>query len=73
MMRCLVKKLGADVNQVTRDCITPLMFASSHDNQHAVVWLFKNGGDPRASHSNSSTAADISKSMGAPTEQTVYI
>jgi ankyrin repeat protein len=73
MIRCLVKELGADVNQAKPSGVTPLMMASANEHQHVVVWLLKNGADPQAEFMNSKTAAEFSKIMGAPAEQTAYL
>jgi hypothetical protein len=73
-MKCLVNELGADVNKVTLDGSTPLMAASKNKRNEIVRWLLKKGANAQATlHEGFGIAADISKDVGAPAEQTAYI
>ena len=41
----LLLQSGANVNQLHRGGLTPVVFAATRDNAEAVVWLFQNGAD----------------------------
>jgi hypothetical protein len=49
------------------------MAAAENKHTEVVVWLTKHGADSQASNPRGITAADVSKSSGAPTEQTAYL
>jgi ankyrin repeat protein len=72
LVRCLVKELGADVNQARSDGGTPLIIAAQKKHTDVVVWLSKHGANTQAS-GQFGTAADLSRSEGAPAEQTAYL
>jgi hypothetical protein len=72
VVQCLVK-LGADINPVAKDGTTPLMLAAAMVHHKIVRYLLKDGADPQALHESLGTAADISKSFSAPSEQTAYL
>ena len=69
-MRCLVKELGADVNQARYDGVTPLMAASGIE---IVKLLIKNGANTQASVPGNFTAVDASKFFGRLEEQSSYL
>jgi hypothetical protein len=73
VVRYLVKELGADVNHATHNGRTPLIVASGFKHSHIVNWLVKHGADVQASSPTFGTAADISSTHGAPSEQTAYL
>jgi hypothetical protein len=73
VVQCLVKELGADINQPRSDGGTPLMIASSNKHANIVRWLIKEGADTQTSAPEWGTAADVSISSGASTEQTAYL
>jgi hypothetical protein len=64
IVRFLVKEFGADVNIALHVGSTPLI---------VVVWLTKHGADSQASHPRLGTAAEHSKAIGAPADQTAYL
>ena len=80
MVRCLLK-LKADVNQGCKEHgLTPLMAAAATEKGDVVRWLVKAGADTQASawgvqegSDSSCTAADISRSANAFSEQTLYL
>jgi hypothetical protein len=73
LARCLVKELGANVNQATHKGYTPLMVAAEEKNKDVLEFLIKYGASPQISSPNGDTAADFSKSFGAPADQTAYL
>ena len=73
VVRYLVEELGADVNQARKDGATPLMGAACREHHKVVVYLIKHGADPKISTPDHGTAADVSKSAGAPAAQTAYL
>jgi ankyrin repeat protein len=73
VVQCLVKEFGADVNQATNAGGTPLIIASYNKHTEVVVWLIKHGANTQASDQDGDTAADVSRSFGAPAEQTAYL
>jgi hypothetical protein len=74
VVRYLVKELGADVNQATNKGYTPLMAAAESKHEKVIEFLLKYGARPQISASNGGTAAEVSKSIGAPAaEQTAYL
>jgi ankyrin repeat protein len=73
MVRWLVKELGANVNQATHKGYTPLMVAAKHELRTVVEFLIKYGARPQTSAPTVGTAADLSKRIGAPAEQTAYL
>jgi hypothetical protein len=73
-LKCLVNEFGADVNKGTLDGSTPLMTASKNKRNEIVRWLLKKGANAQTTlYEDFGTAADISKDVGAPAEQTAYI
>jgi hypothetical protein len=72
VLKCLVDELGADINTGSLQGFTPLMVASKNQNNEVVRWLLKNGANAQMKQINVGTAADVSKSFGAPAEQTSY-
>jgi ankyrin repeat protein len=72
VVRLLVKEFGADVNQARETGDTPLMAASVKHHSEIVTWLVKAGADPQTT-ALYGTAADLSKKVGAPAEQTAYL
>jgi ankyrin repeat protein len=85
MVRLLAEELNADVNKAKSDGRTPLMAVSTFQHklvgsaqQHAKVikCLIRNGADVKAVMSTDDavgTAADVSRIVGAPAEQTAYL
>jgi ankyrin repeat protein len=79
LVKCLVKELGADIDQADRLGGTPLMAASANKRAEVVIWLVKAGADTQASTSRSieagdaKTAANFSLYYGASPEQTAYL
>jgi ankyrin repeat protein len=73
VVQYLVKELGANVNLAAHDGTTPLMVAAERMQHKVVRYLLKHGADPQALDNNRDTAADISKSAGAPAEETTYL
>jgi ankyrin repeat protein len=73
VVQCLVKELGADINKAKLNGATPLMTASAYQHTNIVVWLIKHGADAQALDQHGETAADVSKTIGAPIEQTEYL
>jgi ankyrin repeat protein len=72
VMQCLVE-LGANINRAATDGSTLLMMAAGHMHHKIVRYLLKHGANPQALHESLGTAADISKGMRAPGEQTAYL
>jgi ankyrin repeat protein len=73
LVRCLVKELGANVNQAMHKGYTPLMVAAEYEYKDVLEFLIKYGARPQISSPTCGTAADLSKSIGAPAEQTAYL
>jgi ankyrin repeat protein len=73
VVKCMVVELGAEVNQANEDGFTPLMVAANNKHHEVVRYLLKHGANPQASHSRYGTAANISKILGAPAEETTYL
>jgi ankyrin repeat protein len=73
VVQCLVKELGADINQAALNGSTPLMLASTTKHTEIVVWLIKHGANAQALHQGCDTAADVSRQYGAPAELTEYL
>jgi hypothetical protein len=73
VVRCLVKELGADVNQATKEGFTPSMIAADKKYENMLEFLRKYGARPQISAPTIGTAADRSKIVGAPAEQTAYL
>jgi hypothetical protein len=73
VVRLLVKDFGADVNQATFCGITTLIAATIRKHEEVVTWLLKNGANAQAIHENFGTAAHVSRSLGAPAEQSAYL
>jgi ankyrin repeat protein len=73
VLKCLVNEFGANINKGRPDGATPLMAASKYKYNEVVRWLLKNGANAQTKLENSLTAADISKSNGAPDESTAYL
>jgi hypothetical protein len=73
VVQCLVKELGADVNQAKLNGATPLMVAVVAKHMEIAVWLLKHGGNAQASQSRHGTVADVSREYGVPAEQTAYL
>jgi ankyrin repeat protein len=74
IVRCLVDEHGADVNQAAHDGSTPLMIAADMMQHKVVRYLFKHGADPQATlKGNKRMATDLSRTQGAPAEQTAYL
>jgi hypothetical protein len=73
VVKCLVKEFGADVNRAMLNESTPLMTAAAFEHMEVVVWLSKHGADAQASYQRCGTAADVSRDVGASTEQTEYL
>jgi hypothetical protein len=49
------------------------MVASRYHHNEVVRWLLKNGANAQTKLNGSFTAADVSKSFGAPAESTAYL
>jgi ankyrin repeat protein len=73
IVQCLVEELGADVNKALDDGATPLMVAARMKHKKVIAYLLKHGADPQLSVPEYGTAANVSKSVGAPDEQTAYL
>jgi ankyrin repeat protein len=73
VVQFLVDELGADVNRVAHNGRTALGFASAGNHKSIAAYLIKKGADPQASEHKYGTAADISRIVGAPAEQTAYL
>jgi hypothetical protein len=71
----ILLKLGADINQRSNNGSTPLMVASALKHQEVVKWLVKAGADTQTfvDDSTNSTAASLSRDVGASAEQTAYL
>jgi ankyrin repeat protein len=70
---CLVKECGADINKAKLDGVTPLIATSYFKHTEIVVWLMKHGANAKALHQHYGMAADFSRNVDAPTEQTAYL
>jgi hypothetical protein len=68
-------KLGADINQSCYLGATTLMAASAGKHEEVFKWLIKAGANTQALYGNdpNSTAAFISRDVGASAEQTAYL
>jgi ankyrin repeat protein len=73
VVQCLIKELGANVNQAAYNGATPLMAASQNKHMEVVVWLIKHGANAQASTPAFGTAANVSREIGAPADQTAYL
>jgi hypothetical protein len=73
VVQCLVKELNASVNLATEAGGTPLMIAAQRMQHKVVRYLLKQGADPQVLHDGLGTAADISKYVNAPGEETAYL
>jgi ankyrin repeat protein len=73
-VRFLVEEHCADVNLAMTDGSTPLIVAAEELKHEVVRYLLKHGADPQARRNvDSGTAANCSKNMNAPAEETAYI
>ena len=63
LARSLVR-LGADVNEATDTCYTPLMFAVERNHQQLAEWLLDQGADINTVASNGWTALTIAAARG---------
>jgi ankyrin repeat protein len=73
VVRCLIEEFGADVNHPRKDGVTSLMLAVRNGHSKIVKYLIKHGADPQASTPRYGTLIDVSKTSGAPAEQTAYL
>jgi hypothetical protein len=73
MVQCLVTDLGANVDQAAHVRSTPLMIAAERMHHKVVRYLLKHGADPQALHREFGTAADASRHINAPAEETAYL
>jgi ankyrin repeat protein len=73
VVRCLVKECGADIDQANNNGVTPLTVAVADKHTKIAVWLTRHGADSQVSHPHGGTAANMSKILGAPAEQTAYL
>jgi hypothetical protein len=71
----MLLKLGADINQRDKNGATPLMIASSEKHHEIVKWLVKAGANTQILFTDhpKSTAASLSRALGASVEQTAYL
>jgi ankyrin repeat protein len=73
-VKVLVKDFRADINKSSLNGSTPLMGATSSKHTVIVKWLVKAGADTQASlNFEDTTAAHVSRNIGAPAEQTAYL
>jgi ankyrin repeat protein len=70
---CLVKELIADVNQPTRDGVTPLVITARCEQEDVVAFLVKYGANVQMVPPTFGTAADLLRKAGASAEQTQYL
>jgi hypothetical protein len=73
VMRCLVRELGADINHSDYDGDTALMVAARFEYTALTKWIIKAGANPQAKNKNGETAATISRTVDASSEQTAYL
>jgi ankyrin repeat protein len=69
----LLVKYGADINHANSAGVTPLISAAWEKRFDIAKWLVKAGANPQLAHPVKGTAADISRAIGASSEQTAYL
>ena len=72
VVRVLFKLRGANIDRRDNTGLTPLMIASHEKHTDVVRWLVKAGADTQAPLGDS-TAASLSRRVGASAEQTAYL
>jgi ankyrin repeat protein len=73
VVKCLTGEFGADINQANGDGVTPLMAASVGKHDRVIRWLTNHGAHQQVVHHRHGTAVDVSRTFGAPAEQTAYL